>query len=194
MAAISHPLLGWLNIYGVRLLMPFDGKWFYGDAQFIVDPWLWLLLGSSVVLAHSASRVGDSAWVALGAAASLHITSFDGAALFVRLLWYVGVAAIIWLRIDGRLQGRIRRLANMSLLAVLLYIVTMVAMSRLAVRQVTAWLAERDSVPMEIMAGPAPGNPFRRDIVVADAEHYHFLEVNWLAAESIGNYKFELTK
>ena len=185
LAVISHPLLDWLNIYGVRLLMPFDGKWFYGDALFIVDPWLWLLLGSSVVLAHSSSRVGASAWVALGAATSLLITSFDGAALFVRLLWCVGVAAIIWFRIDGRFQGRIRRIANISLLAVLLYIVTMVATSRLAVRQVTAWLAERDSVPTEIMAGPAPGNPFRRDIVVADAEQYHFLEVNWLSAEPV---------
>lgn len=185
LAVVSHPLLDWLNIYGVRLLMPFDGKWFYGDALFIIDPWLWLLFGSSVVVAHSASRVGASAWVALGAATTLLVTSFDGAALFVRLLWCVGVVAIIWLRLDGRLQGRIPRLANIALIVTAVYIVTMVATSRLAARQVAAWLAERDSVPMQIMAGPAPGNPFRRDIVVADAEHYHFLEVNWLAAEAI---------
>ena len=185
LAVVSHPLLDWLNIYGVRLLMPFDGRWFYGDALFIVDPWLWLLLGSSVVVAHSASKVGASAWVALGAVTTLLITSFDGAALFVRLLWCVGLVAIIWLRLDGRLKGRIPRLANIALIATTLYIVTMVATSRLAARQVAVWLAERDSAPMQIMAGPAPGNPFRRDIVVADAEQYHFLEVNWLAAESI---------
>jgi len=185
LAVVLHPLLDWLNIYGVRLLMPFDGRWFYGDALFIVDPWLWLLLGTSAVVAHSASRVGASAWVALGAVTTLLITSFDGAALFVRLLWCVGLVAIIWLRLDGRLRGRIPRLANIALIATAVYIVTMVATSRLAARQVAAWLAERDSVPMQIMAGPAPGNPFRRDIVVADAEHYHFLEVNWLAAESI---------
>lgn len=185
LAVVSHSLLDWLNTYGVRLLMPFDGKWFYGDALFIIDPWLWLLLGSSVVVAHSASKVGVSAWVALGAATSLLITSYEGAALLVRLLWCVGVVAIIFLRLDGRSQGRIRRLANFSLAATLLYIVIMVTTSRVAVRQVAAWLAERDSVPLEILAGPAPGNPFRRDIVVADAEHYHFLEVNWLSTESI---------
>lgn len=28
-------------------------------------------------------------------------------------------------------------------------------------------------------------HPFRRDDVVADEEHDHFLEVDWLAAESI---------
>ena len=42
---LSHPLLDWLNTYGVRLMMPFSSKWFYGDAVFIIDPWLWLLLG-----------------------------------------------------------------------------------------------------------------------------------------------------
>ncbi len=50
LGAISHPLLDWLNTYGVRLLMPFDDSWFYGDTLFIVDPWMWLLLGAAVVL------------------------------------------------------------------------------------------------------------------------------------------------
>ncbi len=43
LGVVSHPLLDWLNTYGVRLLMPFSGAWFYGDALFIIDPWLWLL-------------------------------------------------------------------------------------------------------------------------------------------------------
>src|SRR6185503_2619024 len=30
--AISHPLLDLLNTYGLRLLMPFSERWFYGDA------------------------------------------------------------------------------------------------------------------------------------------------------------------
>lgn len=42
--ALSHPMLDWLNTYGIRLLMPFSDRWFYGDALFIIDPWLWLLL------------------------------------------------------------------------------------------------------------------------------------------------------
>lgn len=45
---LSHPALDWLNTYGIRLLMPFSGKWFYGDAVFIIDPWLWLLLGAAL--------------------------------------------------------------------------------------------------------------------------------------------------
>ena len=41
----SHPLLDYMNSYGIRLLMPLSGQWFYGDALYIVDPWLTLLLG-----------------------------------------------------------------------------------------------------------------------------------------------------
>ena len=52
-AVLTHLALDWMNTYGIRLLMPFDGRWFYGDALFIVDPWVWLLLGLSVGLAYS---------------------------------------------------------------------------------------------------------------------------------------------
>ncbi|MCC7124051.1 MAG: metal-dependent hydrolase [Acidobacteria bacterium] len=47
----SHILLDWLNSYGVRLLMPFSNRWFYGDALYIVDPWMWLVLGAGVIAA-----------------------------------------------------------------------------------------------------------------------------------------------
>lgn len=48
----SHAFLDYLNNYGIRLLMPFSGHWFYGDAVFIVDPWLWLMLGAGVLWAR----------------------------------------------------------------------------------------------------------------------------------------------
>jgi inner membrane protein len=47
---ISHVLLDLLNNYGVRLLMPFERRWFYGDSVFIIDPWLWLVLGAGIWL------------------------------------------------------------------------------------------------------------------------------------------------
>src|SRR5581483_6531552 len=55
----SHPLLDLLNTYGVRLLAPFSDRWFYGDALFIVDPWLWLLLGGAAGLAAWRERGED---------------------------------------------------------------------------------------------------------------------------------------
>ena len=47
---ILHVSMDLLNTYGVRLLMPFSQHWFYGDVLFIIDPWLWLALGTGVAL------------------------------------------------------------------------------------------------------------------------------------------------
>jgi inner membrane protein len=44
-ACLTHPALDWLNSYGIRFLSPFSPRWFYGDALFIIDLWLWLGLG-----------------------------------------------------------------------------------------------------------------------------------------------------
>ena len=58
---VSHPILDTLNTYGVRWLMPFDGRWFYGDAVFIVDPWLWLTLGLGLLLGRRRRSDGHGA-------------------------------------------------------------------------------------------------------------------------------------
>ena len=56
--AVSHVLLDLLNTYGVRLLMPFSERWFYGDVLFIVDPWIWLGLGIGVWLSRRRRLAG----------------------------------------------------------------------------------------------------------------------------------------
>ena len=53
LSIITHPTLDWMNEYGMRWLMPFSGRWFYGDTLFIVDPWIWAILGLGVILARS---------------------------------------------------------------------------------------------------------------------------------------------
>jgi inner membrane protein len=55
-AILSHPLLDTLNTYGVRWLMPFSGRWYYGDTLFIIDPWVWLALGASLYYAIRRQR------------------------------------------------------------------------------------------------------------------------------------------
>ena len=78
---LSHPALDWLNTYGVRLLMPFSDRWFYGDAVFIVDPWWWGLLIATLILARrGASRrtVRAAALVALAYPLTLLVVSRVG--------------------------------------------------------------------------------------------------------------------
>ena len=56
----THPTLDWMNSYGLRWLMPFDGTWFYGDSLFIVDPWLLIILGLGVWLSRRREKSGMS--------------------------------------------------------------------------------------------------------------------------------------
>lgn len=58
LGVLTHPLLDWMNTYGVRLLMPFSERWFYGDALFIIDPWVLIGLGCAVYLS---GRIGRNA-------------------------------------------------------------------------------------------------------------------------------------
>jgi inner membrane protein len=55
---LSHVFLDFLNSYGVRLLMPISNRWFYGDALYIVDPWMYLALGGGVMFAYVGRREG----------------------------------------------------------------------------------------------------------------------------------------
>jgi inner membrane protein len=70
----SHPLLDYMNTYGIRLLMPFSERWFYGDVLFIIDLWIWIMLGLGVWLSRRRQRQG-SAKAARPARVSLALSS-----------------------------------------------------------------------------------------------------------------------
>ncbi len=55
---LAHVYMDFLNSYGVRLLMPFSDRWFYGDALYIVDPWLYLALGAGWWMATQREKRG----------------------------------------------------------------------------------------------------------------------------------------
>jgi len=97
-STLSHLVLDWTNSYGVHPFWPFDNRWRYGDAVFIIEPWLWVVSIPTLVAATTRrwARVALSlvllaglvlAWrvsfVSKGAAAALSI----GAAFFVALAY-----------------------------------------------------------------------------------------------------------
>ena len=59
---LSHLILDSWNSYGVHPFYPFDMRWYYGDAIFIVEPWFWLFLG----VAATVNAQGDRVRLALG--------------------------------------------------------------------------------------------------------------------------------
>jgi inner membrane protein len=55
-ALASHLAADGWNSYGVHPFYPLSNRWFYGDAVYILEPWLWIVLGVPVAMsAHSAS-------------------------------------------------------------------------------------------------------------------------------------------
>ncbi len=99
-ALLTHPVLDFLNSYGMRWLMPFNSRWFYGDTLFIVDPYLWGILLAGVLLARRARHRGAAAWwrparIALAVAAGYVLASGASTVLARRL---VGAA----FSLDGR--------------------------------------------------------------------------------------------
>jgi inner membrane protein len=166
----SHPLLDWMNTYGVRLLMPFDDRWFYGDALFIVDPWLWLLLAAGVVLAHSNGWLARSSWLLLGAIASWLLLS-RAPPPGVVVAWSLGLAIIIALR--WRLPvAQARLVAQFGVAAALLYGAGLFGLARQAEARALARFPDASVV----QASPIGGLPHRHRIVLVHADRYRLIE------------------
>lgn len=58
LGALTHPFLDFLNTYGIRCLMPFSERWFYGDTLFIIDVWVWISLGLGIWWSRRRERAG----------------------------------------------------------------------------------------------------------------------------------------
>jgi inner membrane protein len=58
LGALTHPLLDLLTTYSVQLLSPFSSAWYHADGLFIIDVWLWLLLGGTILWSKRREKRG----------------------------------------------------------------------------------------------------------------------------------------
>ncbi len=181
LAVLTHPALDWLNNYGIRLLMPFDGRWFYGDAVFIVDPWMWLLAGGACFLAWSRAVPAQAGWLLLWAAATGLVLSNDYVSNTARLLWAGGLLVMFIARY--RYPGlRVERTAKWALIAIVVYAGSNAIASRLAEQRVEQQVVAGGIFEVvDVMVGPRPANPFAGNTIVATADSYLPGSWNWLA-------------
>lgn len=164
----SHPALDWTNTYGVRLLMPFDGRWFYGDTLFIVDPWFWLLTAAGVVMTRSETRRAVGGWALLGVLATALIFFTSMVPLGVQVGWVLGVGAIAALRFKA--EALHPHVARVGLASLLIYIGSVYGLARMAESRA----AEREP-PLEVQANPTPGVPFEHRVVLVYDTHYRVI-------------------
>ena len=183
---LGHLFMDFTNTYGVRPLLPFSRRWYYGDLAFVVDPWLWLILGSAAVwlttsaAARSNSRVALRAvfWLVVAVFTSLVValaspnrdTSEMEIPTTLRALWFVGLVVII----TGALLGWGRagaRLARYSILLLALYY------GGLWIANQTAREKAGQDLPVETagvrVAWPVPANPARWQAVASDNDFFY---------------------
>jgi inner membrane protein len=180
LGALTHPALDWLNTYGVRFLHPFDRRWFYGDTLFIVDPWVWLVLGAGVVLGQRTDRRAIAAWAILAVvAAALLITAADS--MTGKLVWLLGVGGVAATKIAGRpgTEAGRRRVATACVGAFGLYLAAAIGAAAAARGFV------RDAIPepvASLMVGPLPVTVARREVVFQTATDIRYGRFRWSPA------------
>ena len=181
-----HLFFDWLNNYGVRLLMPFDDRWFYGDALFIIDPWLWLMLGGITFLTWSARPLILVAWAILAILLSLPVFLSELVAPAARVLWLLALGALVVIRLRWPPQQLsshgITRVARIVLLVAAAYIGLNIAGATAAREQVRATVAEQGIEVSDVMVGPIAVNPLRGTVIVQTNDAYLVGRWNWLAS------------
>lgn len=187
LGAATHPALDWLNTYGMRWWLPFDGAWSYGDAVFIIDPWLWLVLGGAVFLARSGGRQALAGWSALAALTTLPVLAFGAVPTATKVFWVTGIlglAAVRGLRALRSHSGPLRpparrRLARVAVGTAAGYVALMVGAAALAKRGARAESVARGLEPLDLMTGPRPGRLLDRDVIVRTPSEYRTGSWGW---------------
>lgn len=165
---LTHPFLDWLNNYGMRWLMPFRGTWFYGDSVFIMDPWLWLILGGGWLAGKRASPALFTLWLVFSALLAWVVSG--RAPEYVPLVIAVALlslAALFW-------RGP-KSLATIALIVAFAYIG-----ARLTIHTMTANTVRKELQNVQaLMVSPHPIDPRRWEVVAQVGDVYRYGHYTW---------------
>lgn len=150
--SLSHLLLDWTNSYGVHPFWPLDNRWFYGDAVFIVEPWLWVV-AIPALLWGVRSRVGR---LLLWGLLLLILAASWGLGEVTRpVAVVVSTAALLWLGVQRVTREAWR--APLGAAAWLLVTLCFVA-ARNAAHTLVRATDSRGTI-RDVVLNPAPGDP-----------------------------------
>jgi inner membrane protein len=147
LTAATHPLLDWSNNYGIRLLLPWNARWSYGDFTFVVDPFIWMVLGAVAFLITAKTRRQVIFWLVVALVPSFLILSrlaSSGRSLdsmFLPLLWIVVLIISVTLYRLGFGERAGRKIAIAALLVVTVYGAGLFVAHAVALRQAKAQAA-----------------------------------------------------
>lgn len=174
---LTHPFLDWLNVYGMRWLMPFDGTWFYGDSVFIMDPWLWLILAGFWLLPRRPSRRLIIVWAVFSALLAIAVAG--RAPEYLPLIAIVATVLLLALLRKPAENTNPYGFGLLGLLVAGAYIVGMIFLhdqtERSVRRAATAAVVEVD----DILVGPLPVDSLSWDVLIQTGDHYRYGTWSW---------------
>lgn len=180
----THPFLDWTNNYGVRLLLPWSSKWFYGDLVFIVDPFIWLILGSVVFLLTTRRKLQLVFWgiVAIVLTYLVMSTSAERGlanASLLKILWFAAITTLVLAYRFGVAERWGRKLAWSAFIVLMIYWTGLGVMHSLALKEIQFAAAAIGNTKGEsvtdLAAMPTLANPFRwLAVVETDRAAYRF--------------------
>jgi len=169
-ATATHPLLDWTNNYGIRFFLPWSSKWYYGDIVYIIDPYLWLILGGACFLLSAKTRGGKIVWAAVSVVLTALIVANPRAAglpSFFVWFWIAAIVSLVVLFVLG--AGRWgRSLAFNALWLVAVYWCALTFVHTYAMVNGTEYaiaFLPQGETPYRKAAMPTLANPFRWDFV-----------------------------
>src|ERR1700752_3385241 len=193
-ASATHPLLDWTNNYGIRFFLPWSPKWSYGDLVFIVDPYLWLILGGAAFLLTAKARSSKFTWAVIAAiltfliVASPRSNGLPSPRLFA-LLWIVALIALIVLSVKDARERWGSRIAFTAIALVISYWTFLgFAHSRAIARgteEAAKMATAKGETVAKLAAMPRLANPFRWDCVFETDRAMYRFEVGLMGDPSI---------
>lgn len=164
-SALSHLVLDWTNSYGVHPWWPFDDGWIYGDAVFIIEPWLWVVSVPTLVVATTSriARVLLSIVLVIGLALAWRV-SFVSTAAAVALT----VGAVFAILLARMLRPGMRAtVAVAGWVAVTLVMAAGAASARAAtIRAVRA--ADPRADLLDVVVSPMPANALCMSVITVE--------------------------
>jgi inner membrane protein len=151
----GHLVLDSWNVYGVHPFHPFDSRWTYGDAVFIFEPWLWLMLGIAAA-GNARSRSGRVMIAVLLAVLGIALAAAGILPPPALAALAAAAALLAWtLRL-----GPPRRRAALALATSGVVVVGLFALSGMARRRAVAGLgADPGPRLLDVVVNPNPGWP-----------------------------------
>jgi inner membrane protein len=170
----THPLLDWTNNYGIRFLLPWNERWSYGDLVYIVDPFIWLMLGGAAFLLSTKTRSQKLIWGGIAAiltflvVASPRSSSLPNPSL-ISVFWICALIVFIVLFVKGAKERWGNRLAFVAFALLLCYgSLLAFAHSRAVARgseEASRIAGANGEAVARFAAMPTLANPFRWDCV-----------------------------